>query len=99
MKAQPPERLHAHLLQRCFAKTSTGIQVIGISGEPGIGKSRLLHEFRQSIGKANLIMLGHAAFLAPDRASYITRQVVQVDGGLVVQVARFASRARCAARR
>ena len=26
-------------------------QVLGIAGEPGIGKSRLLYEFRQSLGE------------------------------------------------
>jgi transcriptional regulator with AAA-type ATPase domain/predicted ATPase len=29
-------------------------QVIGIVGEPGVGKSRLLHEFRQSLGRGRV---------------------------------------------
>jgi tetratricopeptide (TPR) repeat protein len=32
-------------LERRLAETRSGIQVIDIAGEPGIGKSRLLHEF------------------------------------------------------
>ena len=31
--------------------------MIDIAGEPGIGKSRLLHEFRQRIGKSGAFML------------------------------------------
>ena len=44
-------------LERRLADTSTGIQVVDIAGEPGIGKSRLLHEFRQRIGKSSAFML------------------------------------------
>ena len=44
-------------LERCLAETSTGIQVIDIAGEPGIGKSRLLHEFRQRIGGSGAFIL------------------------------------------
>ena len=46
-------------LERRLAENSTGIQVVDIAGEPGIGKSRLLHEFRQRIGKSvAFILLG-----------------------------------------
>ena len=44
-------------LERRLAETSSGIQVIDIAGEPGIGKSRLLHEFRQRIGKSGAFIL------------------------------------------
>jgi class 3 adenylate cyclase len=44
-------------LERRLAETRSGIQVIDIAGEPGIGKSRLLHEFRQRIGKSGAFML------------------------------------------
>jgi Adenylate and Guanylate cyclase catalytic domain/AAA ATPase domain len=44
-------------LERRLADTSTGIQVVDIAGEPGIGKSRLLHEFRQRIGKSSAFIL------------------------------------------
>ena len=58
-------------LQRCLAKTSTGIQVIDISGEPGIGKSRLLHEFRQSIGKASVIMMSGSCSLEDQQTPFL----------------------------
>src|SRR4029077_6433600 len=44
-------------LERRLAETRSGIQVIDIAGEPGIGKSRLLHEFRQRIGKSGAFIL------------------------------------------
>jgi class 3 adenylate cyclase/tetratricopeptide (TPR) repeat protein len=44
-------------LERRLAETSTGIKLIDIAGEPGIGKSRLLHEFRQRIGESSAFIL------------------------------------------
>ena len=39
------------LLQECFERARSGHgQVIFVVGEPGIGKSRLLHEFRRRLG-------------------------------------------------
>jgi class 3 adenylate cyclase/tetratricopeptide (TPR) repeat protein len=38
------------VLQDCLARAKGGRgQVVGLVGEPGVGKSRLVHEFRQSI--------------------------------------------------
>jgi class 3 adenylate cyclase/tetratricopeptide (TPR) repeat protein len=38
------------LLHECFARAKAGRgQVVGIVGEPGVGKSRLLYEFRKSL--------------------------------------------------
>ena len=44
-------------LERCLAENSTGIQVVDIAGEPGIGKSRLLHEFLQRVAKSVAFIL------------------------------------------
>jgi class 3 adenylate cyclase len=44
-------------LEQCLAKNSTGIQVVDIAGEPGIGKSRLLHEFLQRVDKSGAFVL------------------------------------------
>src|SRR4029077_4876704 len=39
------------LLERGLTEGHSELRVIGISAEPGMGKTRLLHEFRQRIGK------------------------------------------------
>jgi len=36
-------------LERCFNAIESGIQVVDVVGEPGIGKSRLLYEFRGQV--------------------------------------------------
>jgi predicted ATPase len=58
-------------LQRLLAKIRAGIQVIDISGEPGIGKSRLLHEFRQRIGKANVSILSGSCSLEDQQTPFL----------------------------
>ena len=40
------------VLERGLAEARTGLRVIDIVAEPGMGKSRLLHEFRQRDGNA-----------------------------------------------
>ena len=61
-------------LERRLAETRSGIQVIDIAGEPGIGKSRLLHEFRQRIGKSGaFILLGVLAGGSTDAVSTFHR--------------------------
>ena len=47
--------------------------MIDIAGEPGIGKSRLLHEFRQRIGKSGaFILLGGARRRIDKRRFYLS---------------------------
>ena len=48
------------LLQEAFERATAGQgQVVFIVGEPGIGKSRLLHEFRQRVGDRATWLEGH----------------------------------------
>jgi class 3 adenylate cyclase/tetratricopeptide (TPR) repeat protein len=49
------------LLHDCLTRTKAGRgQVVGIVGEPGIGKSRLLYEFRKSLEGERIVWLeGH----------------------------------------
>jgi class 3 adenylate cyclase len=44
-------------LEGCAQDALSGMQVIDIVGEPGIGKSRLLHEFRQRIDRKRFSLL------------------------------------------
>ncbi len=49
------------LLRECFELAQAGQgQVVMIVGEPGIGKSRLLHEFRRRLGRAATWVEGQA---------------------------------------
>jgi len=45
------------VLENALAEVSLGLRVIDLMAEPGIGKSRLLHEFRQRIGKDRAFVL------------------------------------------
>jgi predicted ATPase/class 3 adenylate cyclase len=58
------EREYA-LLQACLARAVAGRgQAVAVAGEPGIGKSRLLYEFGQSVGSGRALWL--EAHCAPD---------------------------------
>ena len=45
------------MLERGLAEARAELRVIDIVAEPGMGKSRLLHEFRQRIGKERAFIL------------------------------------------
>jgi class 3 adenylate cyclase len=45
-------------LEGAFARIAEGPQVVDVVGEPGIGKSRLLYEFRQRIGDRAFVPVG-----------------------------------------
>ena len=46
------------VLERGLDKAHSEICVIDIAAEPGMGKSRLLHEVRQPIGNGRAIVFG-----------------------------------------
>jgi class 3 adenylate cyclase len=52
-------------LERGFEATGSGIRIIDIVGEPGIGKTRLLHEFRARASRRRALML--SSFCTSDR--------------------------------
>jgi class 3 adenylate cyclase len=45
------------VLERSFAAIGSAIQVVDVVGEPGIGKTRLLHEFRAHVAQAPAWMM------------------------------------------
>jgi class 3 adenylate cyclase len=45
------------ILGRAFAEAHGGLRVVDVVAEPGIGKSRLLHEFRQRISRERAVIL------------------------------------------
>ncbi len=51
-------------LERLLAEARSGLRVIDVSGEPGIGKSRLVYEFHQRLAKTRAFML--AGSCSPD---------------------------------
>jgi tetratricopeptide (TPR) repeat protein len=45
------------MLDRALADARNGLRIVDIVAEPGMGKSRLLHEFRQRVGKERAFIL------------------------------------------
>ena len=83
-------------LERRLAETRSGIQVIDIAGEPGIGKSRLLHEFRQRIGKSGAFILRgfvrrESAGIVFDAVTVASALPASVQSLLTARVDRLAS--------
>ena len=44
-------------LRATLAEAATGLAVVDLVGEPGMGKSRLLHEFLRTIDRTNVVLL------------------------------------------
>ncbi len=59
-------------LQSLLARSETGRgQVVGIVGEPGVGKSRLLHEFRQCLTEGRVMYLEGRCHSYGDTTPYL----------------------------
>jgi predicted ATPase len=52
------------VLERRFAEARSELRMVDVAAEPGMGKSRLLHEFRQRIGKDHAFILSESC--SPD---------------------------------
>jgi class 3 adenylate cyclase len=58
-------------LERCLADNSIGIRVVDVAGEPGIGKSRLVHEFLQRVDKSVAFVLSGSCSPEDRQTSYL----------------------------
>jgi class 3 adenylate cyclase/tetratricopeptide (TPR) repeat protein len=59
------------ILERGFAKAEVQLQVFDIMAEPGMGKSRLLYEFRQRIGKERAYFLSGSCSLDGQQTPFL----------------------------
>jgi predicted ATPase len=66
-------------LDRCLGESSAGLRVVDVVGEPGIGKSRLLHEFRGRLGDRRVFVL--AGSCSPDGQQTPFRPFIEVVRG------------------
>jgi class 3 adenylate cyclase len=66
-------------LDRCLGESSAGLRVVDVVGEPGIGKSRLLHEFRGRFSDMRVFVL--AGSCSPDGQQTPFRPFIEVVRG------------------
>jgi class 3 adenylate cyclase len=55
------------VLERDLDRARSGLRVVDVAAEPGMGKSRLLHEFRQRLGKTTLLSYSAAVRLTASK--------------------------------
>jgi class 3 adenylate cyclase/tetratricopeptide (TPR) repeat protein len=67
------------LLVRSLDESGAGLRVVDIVGEPGIGKSRLLHEFRSRLGERRVFVLSGSC--SPDGQQTAFRPLIEVVRG------------------
>jgi len=63
-------------LDRCLGESSAGLRIVDVVGEPGIGKSRLLYEFRSRLGDRRVFVL--AGSCSPDGQQTPFRPFIEV---------------------
>jgi hypothetical protein len=67
------------MLDRCLGESSAGFRVVDVVGEPGIGKSRLLHEFRSRLVDKRVFLLTGSC--SPDSQQTPFRPFIEVVRG------------------
>ena len=84
------------ILERAFAEARGELRVIDVVAEPGMGKSRLLHEFRQRIGKEQAFILTGSC--SPDGQQTPFLPFIEVvRGSFQVKIGRSRDRGRAQA--
>lgn len=71
--------LELETLDRCLGESGAGLRIVDVVGEPGIGKSRLLHEFRSRLGDRQVFVL--AGSCSPDGQQTPFRPFIEVVRG------------------
>ena len=89
---------HLRTLNDLLARALEGEgQVVGVVGEPGIGKSRLIHEFRSSLGRTRLTYLQGQCLSFGSKTPYLPiADLVRGNCGIVASddVAKAAAKLR-----
>jgi class 3 adenylate cyclase len=67
------------MLDRCLGESGAGLRIVDVVGEPGIGKSRLLHEFRGGLADRRVFVL--AGSCSPDGQQTPFRPFIEVVRG------------------
>jgi class 3 adenylate cyclase len=66
-------------LDRCSGESSAALRIVDVVGEPGIGKSRLLHEFRGRLGQRRVFVFTGSC--SPDSQQTPFRPFIEVVRG------------------
>jgi class 3 adenylate cyclase/tetratricopeptide (TPR) repeat protein len=73
-------------LERGLAESRAQLRVVDLVAEPGMGKSRLLHEFRQIVGKERAFVLSGSCSLEGQQTSFfplieVMRRSFRIEAG------------------
>jgi len=69
-------------LEQAFVQARSGLRVVDVVAEPGMGKSRLLHEFRQRMDKSVFVLSGSCSPDAQQTAFFPFIEVVRGSFGV-----------------